>query len=127
MLLKKRSPNNIFKKNHVPSNMWSSASHKKQRNVSAFLPENVWQKRHVFDGNVSGNPSRACEIPSPLPSVNVNSRPDKNKKTKGRLISIILMNQDLPLILISPTLGKSLGLLSKFLHESVDASMSEDS
>jgi len=35
---------------------------------------------------VSGNPSRACEIPSPLPSVNVNSRPDKNKKTKGRLI-----------------------------------------
>ncbi len=57
-------------------------------------------------------------------SVNVNLRPYKNKKTKGKLISIILMNQDLPLILLSPTLGKNLVLRSKFLHESVDASMS---
>jgi hypothetical protein len=52
MPLKKSSLNTISKKNHVPSNMLPSDEHKKQRSVSAFLPENVWQKRHVFDGNV---------------------------------------------------------------------------
>src|SRR5438132_11464992 len=53
--------------------------------------------------------------------VSVNSRHDKNKKDKGRLLCIILMNQALHLTLISLTLGKSLALLSKFLHENVDA------
>ncbi len=54
-------------------------------------------------------------------SVSVSSKHDKNKKSKGRLICIILMNQDLHLILISPTLGKSLARLEKFLHANLAA------
>ena len=49
---KKSSLNTLAQKNHVPSHMLSSDWHKKQRNASAFLPENVWQTRHVFEGNV---------------------------------------------------------------------------
>ncbi len=41
----------------------------------------------------------------------MSSKHYKNKQIKGRLICIILMNQDLHLILISPMLGKSLALL----------------
>lgn len=77
----------------VGNRLWNICA-KTQPSVSASLCENVWQKRHVVEGNVSENLARADAIQQSVPNVSVSLKHDRHRKTREKVMYMILMHQE---------------------------------